>query len=260
MRPTNNVKEITDLLKSTPVQDLEGVLCRYIDDPRASVKKVVEQSKRRIREYELESERIERLYSYEDECGEGGIVVGIDEVGRGALAGPLTVAAVVLPLRPRIFGLNDSKKLSPQRRTEIAAKIRRYARHISIVHVEASKIDVWGIAKALVFAMDSALKGIDLEPDLVLIDGNPVRVHPREKCIVKGDSKVASIAAASIVAKVTRDDLMKEYDKLYPEYGLSACKGYGSAEHMEAISTHGLSPLHRASFCHRIIDDEMTLF
>ena len=173
-------------------------------------------------------------------------------MGRGPVAGPLTVAAVVLPLEPMIEGLNDSKKLSAAKREVVAARIREYALAIGMSHIRPETIDTIGMAAALRTAMLEAIATCENllgEADLVLIDGNPMRLHKNEQNVIKGDGKVACIAAASIVAKVTRDALMDEADKLYPAYGFASNKGYASAVHIAAIKEQGLSPLHRKSFC-----------
>ena len=193
------------------------------------------------------------------EVGGEGVVVGIDEVGRGPLAGPLTVAAVALPDEPQIIGLDDSKKLSAKRREELSAQIHEHALGIGIAMVEPEEIDACGMSASLRLAMRRALEACGLEPDAVLIDGNPVRIHPKETCIVKGDGKVACIAAASIVAKVARDALMVEYDATYPGYGFTSNKGYGSKAHIEAIKKLGPCPVHRRSFLGNILAQQQSL-
>ena len=189
------------------------------------------------------------MYRLQKEFSGGGLVIGVDEVGRGSVAGPLTVGAVCLPDKPLIYGLNDSKKLTPARREILSAQIYDTAIAIGIAHIEPQKIDEIGMAQSLKEAMLGAIKATGIEPDCVLIDGNPMHIHPKEKTLVKGDSKIAAIAAASIVAKVTRDALMVAYDEEYPGYHLAECKGYASAEHIAAIGEMGLSPIHRVSFC-----------
>ena len=197
-----------------------------------------------------------------------GIVVGIDEVGRGALAGPLMVACVALPDDPQVIGLDDSKKLSPKRRAERAEQIDEVALGVGIARVEPDEIDACGMAASLRVAMKRALTAC--EHDLakrgyvediagVLIDGNPVHVHEREICVVKGDGKLACIAAASIVAKVTRDNLMVDLANEHPAYGFESNKGYGSAGHIAALREHGASPVHRQSFLGNILAEQQSL-
>lgn len=197
-----------------------------------------------------------------------GIVVGIDEVGRGALAGPLVVACVALPDEPQIVGLDDSKKLSPKRREELATQIDELALGVGIAHVEPEEIDACGMAASLRVAMvraltacksDLAVRGNDDDIATVLIDGNPVHIHEGELCVVKGDGKIACIAAASIAAKVARDKLMCAYAQDYPAYGFESNKGYGSAAHIAALKEHGASSIHRRSFLGNILAEQQSL-
>ena len=184
----------------------------------------------------------------------GRIEAGCDEAGRGCLAGPVTAAAVILPPDFSNDLLNDSKQLTPERREALAAQIADVALAIGICHVEPASIDAVGMAQALRMAMAGAIEDTGVDPDCVLIDGNPMHVHPKEKTLVKGDARIACIAAASIVAKVTRDSMMMAYDEEYPGYHLAQCKGYASAEHIAAIKEKGLSPIHRVSFCGNFLE------
>ena len=202
------------------------------------------------------------------EVGGLGIVVGIDEVGRGALAGPLTVAAVALPDEPQVVGIDDSKKLSPKRREAMAAQIREVALGVGICHIPPDEIDACGMAASLRVCMgralaacerDIAARGNGSGADAVLVDGNPIHLHANEKTIVKGDGKAACIAAASIVAKVTRDALMVEYAQSYPAYHFDSNKGYGSAAHIEALHELGPCELHRRSFLGNICGQQQSL-
>ena len=202
------------------------------------------------------------------EVGGPGIVVGIDEVGRGALAGPLTVAAVALPDEPQVIGIDDSKKLSPKRREALAAQIREAALGVGICHIPPEEIDACGMAASLRVCMaralaacerDIAARGNGNGADAVLVDGNPIHLHANEKTIVKGDGKAACIAAASIVAKVTRDALMIEYAQSYPAYHFDSNKGYGSAAHIEALHELGPCVLHRRSFLGNICGQQQSL-
>ena len=202
------------------------------------------------------------------EVGGPGIVVGIDEVGRGALAGPLTVAAVALPDEPQVVGIDDSKKLSPKRREAMAAQIREVALGVGICHIPPDEIDACGMAASLRVCMgralaacerDIAARGNGSGAAAVLVDGNPIHLHANEKTIVKGDGKAACIAAASIVAKVTRDALMVEYAQSYPAYHFDSNKGYGSAAHIEALHELGPCELHRRSFLGNICGQQQSL-
>ena len=176
-------------------------------------------------------------------------VVGIDEVGRGPLAGPVVAAAVGFPQGAEIPPVNDSKKLSEEKREALDAAIRAVPGvRIAIAEIPVEVIDQINILRATHKAMKEAAEAIP-EADYILVDGLPVPGLPRESCnIVKGDAKSASIAAASIVAKVYRDRLMVELDKLYPGYGLAENKGYGTAEHLRALKELGVTPIHRKSF------------
>ena len=247
-------REIVGMLSDAPLDEARELVERYSEDPRKQVMRAVEVARRRIEREEAERDRVEAMYALERELGGDGVVVGVDEVGRGALAGPLTVAAVRLPASPIVWGLNDSKQLTPSRREALAAQIADVALAIGIAHVEPASIDALGMALSLRQAMARAVGDTGLDPDCVLIDGNPVHAHPAERCLVKGDARVASIAAASIVAKVTRDALMVAYDEEYPGYHLAESKGYGSAEHIAAIRERGLTPIHRVSFCGNFLE------
>jgi ribonuclease HII len=209
------------------------------------------------RSSEDEEQRVYALYERQRQAGAAACVIGVDEVGRGSVAGPLTVAAVVLPLEPCLPGLDDSKKLTSSRRQTLACQIEEVARAIGIAHIPPETIDKTGMAASLRAAMIQAIDSCQLDPDLVLIDGRPMRVHERECCIVKGDSTVACIAAASIVAKVCRDALMVAADAEFPGYHLASNKGYASAEHIKAIQENGLSAFHRKSFCQNFFQQQL---
>lgn len=248
-RPVS-AREVAATLASAPAEEARELIERYAEDPRKQVRHAVEVAQRRLAHEEAERERVRGMYALQAELSAGhNVVVGVDEVGRGALAGPLTVAAVCLPADPVVWGLNDSKQLTPQARERIAARVAEVAVAIGICHVEAATIDALGMGACLRHAMASAVRDTGLDADLVLIDGNPVGAHPAERCVVKGDAKIACVAAASVVAKVTRDALMTSFEPEYPGYHLAENKGYGSAEHIAAIRERGLSAIHRASFC-----------
>lgn len=247
-------REVAATLSQASLEDARRLVERYAEDPRKQVRRAIETTRRRIEREEAERARVEGMYELQRELGGSGVVVGVDEVGRGALAGPLTVAAVCLPDDPPIWGLNDSKQLTPPERERVAAVVADRAIAIGIAHVEPASIDAVGMGAALRHAMREAVLDTGLEPDCVLIDGNPIGAHPAERCVVKGDASVACIAAASVVAKVTRDALMVAYEEEFPGYHLAACKGYGSPEHIAAIRELGLSPIHRASFCGNFVE------
>ena len=178
-----------------------------------------------------------------------GLICGVDEAGRGPLAGPVCAAAVILPEGFEIPGLNDSKQLTDKKRRELYPVIMEQAVSYGIAFVDEQVIDRDNILNATFQAMKDAIGQLDPKPDLALIDGNRVTDFGVEAVpIVKGDANVASIAAASILAKVTRDQYMEEMDQLYPEYGFAIHKGYGTKRHYAAVTEHGLCPIHRKTF------------
>ena len=177
------------------------------------------------------------------------IICGVDEAGRGPLAGPVTAAAVILPEGYEIPGLNDSKQLTDKKRRELYPVIKEEALAYGIAFVDEGVIDEVNILNATFMAMKEAIGQLSIKPDLALIDGNRVSDFGVEAIpVVKGDAKVASIAAASILAKVARDDYMEAMDTEYPEYGFAVHKGYGTKRHYAAITEHGMSPIHRRTF------------
>ena len=175
-------------------------------------------------------------------------IAGIDEAGRGALFGPVVAAAVILNPKRRIVGLDDSKKLAAERRTELAARIREHALAWAVAEVDAQRIDAWNIYQASRQAMTAALQQLTTTPDFLLIDAMQLDVFIEQKSLIKGDARSVSIAAASILAKTHRDICMEAWDAVYPQYGLARHKGYATPDHLEALRQHGPSPLHRYSF------------
>ena len=177
------------------------------------------------------------------------VIAGLDEAGRGPLAGPVVAAAVVLPRTRSIQGVADSKTLKAEQREKALSLIRKRALGIGIGIVEAEEIDRLNILRASLKAMELALQDLSLSPDCLLIDGlHTLRLPLNQQAIIKGDGRCLSIAAASIVAKVTRDRLMVDYHERYPQYNFARHKGYGTREHLQAIREHGCCPLHRQSF------------
>ena len=212
------------------------------------------------RSREEEEERVKSLWIYEKELIQKGYacVAGVDEAGRGPLAGPVFAAAVILPEGEIIEGINDSKKLSPKKRDELYDIIRERAVAVSSASVDEGTIDEINILNATYLAMQKAVAGLDPEPGFVLVDGNRAPALDIEcDTLVKGDAKSISIAAASIVAKVERDRYIIEMAKKYPEYGFEKHKGYGTKEHCEAILKYGPSPIHRRTFLKKLLGDEM---
>ena len=175
-------------------------------------------------------------------------IAGIDEAGRGALFGPVVAAAVILNPKRRIVGLDDSKKVAAERRTELAARIMEHALAWAVAEVDAQRIDAWNIYQASRQAMTAALQQLTTMPDYLLIDAMQLDVLIEQKSLIKGDARSISIAAASILAKTHRDTCIEEWDAVYPQYGLARHKGYATPDHLEALRKHGPSPLHRYSF------------
>ena len=175
-------------------------------------------------------------------------IAGLDEAGRGALFGPVVAAAVILNHKRRIVGLDDSKKLTAERRGELAPRIQRHAIAWAVAEIDAQRIDAWNIYQASRQAMTAALQQLSIQPDYLLIDAMELDVLIEQKSLIKGDARSVSIAAASILAKTHRDARMLEWDAVYPQYGLASHKGYATPDHLEALRQHGPSPLHRHSF------------
>jgi ribonuclease HII len=175
-------------------------------------------------------------------------IAGLDEAGRGALFGPVVAAAVILNPKRRIVGLDDSKKLSAERRSQLAERVREYALAWAVAEVDAQRIDAWNIYQASRQAMAAALQLLSIVPDYLLIDAMQLDVLIEQKSIIKGDARSVSIAAASILAKTHRDARMEEWDAIYPQYGLARHKGYATPDHLEALRLHGPTPRHRHSF------------
>lgn len=238
---------------------LERSLCA---DTRKGVQDALAATRRRLDAEEAEAQRLAGLYSFEREVAGGKLVVGLDEVGRGPLAGPLTVGAVVLRAdADPIPNLNDSKQIQEAHRPAVAEAVKEAALAWAIVNIEPSAIDQLGMTACLREAFTEAVARIEakgVHPEVILLDGNPLHLDPREINVVHGDARCASIAAASVIAKVSRDAKMVEYDAEYPGYDFASSKGYGSARHRAAIEAKGLTPIHRESFCQGLIQE--TLF
>lgn len=196
-------------------------------------------------------------FSYENSARLEGkkFICGVDEAGRGPLAGPVCAAAVILPADCEIEGLNDSKKLTEKARERLFPIIMEKAVAYSVAFATVEEIEEHNILNATYLAMNRAIEGLSTKADYALIDGNRVPTGISVPCetVVKGDFKSCSIAAASILAKVSRDNLMLEYAEKYPEYNFKKHKGYGTAEHIALIKEHGLSPIHRPSFLRKIL-------
>lgn len=248
-----SVAELRARVAAAPFEEVPALVAELEADGRATVRALAATARRRHEREAAERGRVRGMYALMRELGGRGLALGVDEVGRGSVAGPLTVAAVALPDEPVVWGLDDSKRLTPARREELAARVREVALAVGIGHVAPEEIDACGMAACLRMAMRRAIEDAGVDASCVLIDGLPVHVHPREVTLTHGDARVACIAAASIVAKVTRDAIMVEADGRWEGYGFAASKGYASPEHIAAIRARGLTPYHRASFCENFL-------
>ena len=246
MQKIGEIKE--EILKAQP-EDYASLIEKYKEDSRSGVQKLVEQLYKKILAHEMELARTEAMKEYEHKYEHLGYICGIDEVGRGPLAGPVVAGAVILPQDCSILYLNDSKQLSAKKRDELYDVIMENAIAVGIGMASPKRIDEINILQATYEAMREAISKLSVVPQILLNDAVTIpQVTIPQVPIIKGDAKSVSIAAASIVAKVTRDRMMVEYDKVMPEYGFASNKGYGAAAHIEALKKYGPSPIHRASF------------
>lgn len=258
------IAHIKALLAQATEESLPSIERSLASDTRKGVQDAITATRKRLAREAAERERLAGLYSFQRDIAEkkGAVVyVGLDEVGRGSVAGPLAVGGVILPDEPMIPFLNDSKQLTPEKREEVAAVIKQVALGWTVQYIGADAIDAAGMTACLVVAFRKAVAALEEQGfaiDLILLDGNPLRFDKRECNVIKGDAKCASISAASILAKVERDALMVELSKEYPQYEWDQCKGYASPAHIQAIKDYGLSPYHRESFCHSFL--QQTLF
>lgn len=221
----------------------------YADDPRSGVQKILTKYQKQDKKLAEERIRIKKMYAYEEKYSQYDYICGIDEVGRGPLAGPVVAGAVILPKGCEILYINDSKQLSAKKREALYEEIKSKAIAIGIGIVSPAKIDEINILQATYMAMREAISKLSVVPQLLLNDAVTIpEVIIPQVPIIKGDAKSVSIAAASIVAKVTRDRLMEEYDRVLPGYGFASNKGYGSAEHIAALKELGPTPIHRNTF------------
>jgi len=243
------IAEIEGILKTTPYEALKDACVRFSEDERPGVRKLVEKYERKLEAYRAELLRLDNMMIYERKYEDLGVLCGIDEAGRGPLAGPVVAAAVILPKDCPILYVNDSKQLSEKKREELFDEIMEKAVSVGVGMASEKVIDEINILQATYEAMRQAVSKLVPTPDCLLNDAVKIPgLTMRQVPIIKGDAKSASIAAASVIAKVTRDRIMREYDKIYPEYGFAGHKGYGSAAHIEALRQYGPCPIHRQSF------------
>lgn len=251
-----SVLSIKEKLEKCTLKELDDFIAFYGSDERKGVIKLTETAKKRKQAYFDEQVRLKNIYKYEQSLYDNGCVyvAGVDEVGRGPLAGPVAAAVVILKKDDLIEGINDSKKLSAQKREELYKVITERAVSYAVGIVSPAEIDEINILQATYKAMREALGKLSVKPDHLLADAVTIPlIDVPQTAIIKGDAKSISIGAASIVAKVTRDKMMEEYDKIYPGYGFAQNKGYGSAEHIKAIKEKGICPIHRKTFVKNFI-------
>lgn len=244
------IAQIRAHIKSVNRPD-EAYLLALEQDTRTGVRAIAEQVRKKQKAQAREKARLEQMLTIEKKLRDRGIqhIAGVDEAGRGPLAGPVVAAAVILPPDTLIPGLNDSKALSEKRRAELFEIIHNTALAIGVGKASPQEIDKYNIRNATHHAMCEALASLNISPNRVLIDGNALPGSPfPEQSVIGGDRKSLSIAAASVIAKVTRDRLMIDYHAQYPAYGFASHKGYGSADHLAALQKHGPCPIHRQSF------------
>ncbi len=245
----DSISEIKKEFNNLKEDEYNDFIVRYSEDDRSGVISLVKKAAGKIEKYKAEIERTERMLSYEKEYSSYMAICGIDEAGRGPLAGPVVAGAVILPAGERIRYLNDSKQLSAAKRDELFDVIYEKATAVSVGIVDHERIDEINILQATYEAMRYAVMNLSQKPDILLNDAVTIPgIDIKQVPIIKGDAKSCSIAAASIIAKVTRDRIMDEMDKQYPEYGFARNKGYGSAQHIEAIRKFGPCTIHRRSF------------
>ena len=246
---SKSIARIREEFERAAEPEWQKLYAEYGGDVRIGVQNLIARYRKREEALRQERERLLSMRKYEEKYGDYGLICGIDEAGRGPLAGPVVAGAVILPKDCEILYLNDSKKLSAAKREELYDEIMEKAIATGIGMAGPARIDEINILQATYEAMRQAVSNLGVEPDLLLNDAVtiPEMVIPQVP-IIKGDAKSVSIAAASILAKVTRDRLMMEYDRILPEYGFARHKGYGSKEHIEAIRRIGPSPIHRKTF------------
>lgn len=246
-----SLAELAARVDACPPGELPALIRRLQRDPRRAARELAERARRRLGRWQEACRRWEAMAAAERELREGGRrwLAGVDEAGRGPLAGPVVAAAVVLPEDAFIPGLDDSKRLPPAERERLAAEVRRQAVAWAVGIATAAEIDALNIWHATRLAMRRALDALAVRPELVLVDGRPSPdLGYPQRAVVDGDASCVSIAAASVVAKVFRDRLMSVLDAAYPQYGFAGHKGYATAAHREALRRHGPCPEHRLSF------------
>lgn len=246
---TETMKDIRERYKACPVEELPEFIHSIAMDERTGVKNIAAMAAKAYKKYEEELLRLEQMKEFERTYESLGYVCGIDEVGRGPLAGPVVAGAVILPKDCQILYINDSKKLSAKKREELYDEIMDKALAVGVGLVSHERIDEINILQATYEAMRMAIQKLPIKPDVLLNDAVTIpNVDIRQIPIIKGDAKSVSIAAASIIAKVTRDRLMEQLDFVYPGYDFASNKGYGSKKHIEGLQKLGPCAIHRKTF------------
>ena len=248
-KKTQTIKDIKDYLKKAdalPDEDLKQLR----QDPRKGVQTALRQYESRLEKAALLKDNYVTMQSYERAYRQQGMryIAGIDEVGRGPLAGPVVSAAVILPEEPDLIGINDSKQLGEADRKYWAERIKNVALAINYSVISPEVIDRLNIYEATRVSMKESVEGLEIKPDALLIDAMQIDSRIPQEKIIKGDAKSISIAAASIIAKVTRDNIMKELAETYPGYGFERNAGYGTKDHLDGLKSYGVTPIHRKSF------------
>lgn len=253
------INQIKSKFDSALPEQYNALIEQYHMDERKGVQNLIRNCQNKIEDYQKEQQRLENMLLFERECYQKGydIVAGVDEVGRGPLAGPVVTAAVILPKDCKIEGINDSKKLSAKKREQLYHIIIQKALSYGIGVIPSSRIDEINILQATYEAMREAITKLSITPQIVLVDALHIPdISMPQRGIVGGDGKSISIAAASIVAKVTRDAMMEKYSKLYTQYHFEKNKGYGSQQHIEAIQKYGPCAIHRKTFIKNIFSQK----
>lgn len=249
------IREIKEEFEKASVKDYGELYAKYQGDQRKGVSRLLTEYRKKEEKLEQEKKRIYRMLEFERKYGHRGFLCGVDEAGRGPLAGPVAAGAVILPPDCQILYLNDSKKLSPKKREELYPVILEKAVAVGVGWASPQRIDEINILQASYEAMRQAVENLQVKPQVLLNDAVSIPHMDIEQVpIVHGDARSLSIAAASVVAKVARDRLMLEYDREMPQYGFASHKGYGSAAHYEALRKYGPSPIHRKSFLKKFQD------
>lgn len=247
-QPISQIDKTVAMLSS---EKQKQIITKLKIDTRSGAKKIAEKIEKRLFKEQAKNDAYEKLFSLEENIYNQGFnrIAGVDEAGRGPLAGPLVAAAVVLPRDKTIPGLKDSKQLSEKKREYFYEKVLEIALDYTVKVYDNKAIDSVGVHKVNLTALETAAEKLAPKADFVLVDGYKLKsMQTSNLRVIKGDMVSASIAAASVIAKVSRDRMMLEYHKKYPRYGFDSHKGYGSSSHYEALKVHGLTPIHRTSF------------